>query len=185
MTATFFATPAEFRKWLKDNHKNKRELLVGFYKVDSGKPSITWPQSVDQALCFGWIDGIRRSIDAESYSIRFTPRKPTSIWSAINIKKVEQLTKDGLMTAAGKKAFALRTANRSAIYSHEKETVTLAPAYEKQFKKNKAAWYFFKQQPPSYKKVITHWIMNAKQEKTRIARLEKTIQESKQQKRMQ
>lgn len=185
MTATFFATPAEFRKWLKANHKNKTELLVGFYKVGSGKPSITWSQSVDQALCFGWIDGITKSIDAESYCIRFTPRKPTSIWSAVNIKKVEQLTKDGLMTAAGKKAFALRTANRSAIYSHEKETATLAPAYEKQFKKNKPAWNFFNAQPPSYKKVMMHWIMNAKQEKTRIARLEKTIAASEQQKRMQ
>lgn len=158
---------------------------MGFYKVGSGKPSMTWPQSVDQAICFGWIDGIRKSIDAESYCIRFTPRKPTSIWSAVNIKKVEQLTKAGLMTAAGKKAFALRTANRSAIYSHEKETVTLAPAYEKQFKKNKPAWNFFNAQAPSYKKVMTHWIMNAKQEKTRLSRLEKTIAASEQQRRMQ
>jgi uncharacterized protein YdeI (YjbR/CyaY-like superfamily) len=185
MTATFFATPAEFRKWLKVNHKNKTELLVGFYKVGSGKPSITWSQSVDQAICFGWIDGVTKSIDKESYCIRFTPRKPASIWSTINIKKVEQLTTAGLMTAAGKKAFALRTASRSGIYSHEKETVPLDTSYEKQFKKNTTAWNFFKAQAPSYKKVMIHWIMNAKQEKTRITRLEKTIAASEQQRRMQ
>ena len=185
MTTTFFATPVEFRKWLKDNHKNKTELVVGFYKVDSGKPSMTWPQSVDQALCFGWIDGVRKSIDGESYCIRFTPRKPASIWSTINKKKVEALTKAGLMTAAGKKAFALRRESKSGIYSHENETINLNPVYEKIFKKNKTAWRYFMAQPPSYKKVITHWIMNAKQEKTRIARLEKTIQESEQQRRMQ
>ena len=108
MAATFFATQAEFRKWLEKHHKNETELLVGFYKLDSGKPSMTWSESVDQALCFGWIDGVRRSIDKESYSIRFTPRKKTSNWSAINIKKMEELTKAGLMTEAGQKAFIER-----------------------------------------------------------------------------
>ncbi|PIF63555.1 YdeI family protein [Flavobacterium sp. 11] len=185
MTPTFFATQAAFREWLEKHHKKETELLVGFYKVSSGKPSMTWSQSVDQALCFGWIDGVRRSIDNESYSIRFTPRRSSSIWSAINIQKVEELTKAGLMTPEGQKAFDLRTENKSRIYSHEKEPVALASNYESQFKMNSLAWDFFNTQAPSYKKVMIHWIMTAKQEKTRISRLEKTIQISEQQKRMQ
>jgi uncharacterized protein YdeI (YjbR/CyaY-like superfamily) len=185
MTPTFFATQAAFREWLEKHHKEETELLVGFYKVSSYKPSMTWSQSVDQALCFGWIDGVRRSIDIESYSIRFTPRRSSSIWSAINIQKVEELTKAGLMTPEGQKAFDLRTENKSRIYSHEKEPVTLAANYESQFKMNSLAWDFFNTQAPSYKKVMIHWIMTAKQEKTRISRLEKTIQISEQQKRMQ
>lgn len=163
MTATFFATQAEFRKWLEKHHKKEKELIVGYYKVDSGKPSITWSQSVDQALCFGWIDGVRKSIDKESYSIRFTPRRSTSIWSAININKVEELTKAGLMTPDGEKAFSLLKENKSKIYSHENEPGILETNYEKQFIKNKLAWNFFMKQAPSYKKVITHWIMSAKQ----------------------
>jgi uncharacterized protein YdeI (YjbR/CyaY-like superfamily) len=138
----------------------------------------------DQALCFGWIDGVRKSMDKESYSIRFTPRRSTSIWSAINIKKVEELTKAGLMKSAGLKAFSLWTENKSKIYSYEKEIVTLDTNYEKQFKKDKIAWDFFMKQAPSYKKAITHWIMSAKQEKTRQSRLEKTIKVSGQQKRI-
>jgi uncharacterized protein YdeI (YjbR/CyaY-like superfamily) len=140
---------------------------------------------VDQALCFGWIDGVRKSIDAESYSIRFTPRRSNSIWSAINIQKVEELNKAGLMTPEGQKAFDLRTENKSRIYSHEKEPAILDPNYESQFRMNPIAWEFFNAQAPSYKKVMTHWIMTAKQEKTRLSRLEKTIQISEQQKRMQ
>ncbi len=184
MEIKFFATQAAFRNWLKKNHKKEKELLVGYYKVGSGKASINWPQSVDQALCFGWIDGVRRSIDKESYCIRFTPRKPNSNWSAINIRKMEELTKAGLMTSEGQKVFALRTANKSGIYSHENEPTTLSREYERQFKMNKAAWRFFTQQPPSYKKLITHWIMSAKQEKTRLTRLEKTIKTSGELKRM-
>ncbi|MEI6946723.1 YdeI/OmpD-associated family protein [Paraflavisolibacter sp. H34] len=180
-TATFFATPTAFRQWLEQHHQTEKELLVGFYKVGSGKPSLTWPEAVDQALCFGWIDGVRKSIDEERYSIRFTPRKPTSIWSAVNIKKMEELTKAGWMTPEGLKAFGHRKESRSAVYSHEKEPVALDILYEEQFRKNKAAWEFFQQQPPSYKKVMTHWIMSAKQEKTRQSRLEKTITESEQQ----
>lgn len=178
MSAIFFPTPQEFRNWLEENHQNEKELLVGFYKVGTKKPSMTWSESVDQALCFGWIDGVRKSIDIESYSIRFTPRKPTSIWSAINIKKIEDLTKAGLMTPQGLKAFELRKEEKSAIYSHEKEPATLDPEFEKQFTANKKAWEFFNNQAPSYKKVMFHWIMNAKQEKTRLSRLEKTIRES-------
>lgn len=178
MSATFFPTSQEFRNWLEENHQNKKELLVGFFKVGTKKPSMTWSESVDQALCFGWIDGVRKSIDIESYSIRFTPRKSTSIWSSINIKKIEDLTKAGLMTPQGLKAFELRKEEKSAIYSHEKEPATLDPEFEKQFTANKKAWEFFNNQAPSYKKVMLHWIMSAKQEKTRLSRLEKTIRES-------
>lgn len=183
-TATFFETQDEFRKWLEKHHKKETELIVGFYKMDSGKSSMNWSQSVDQALCFGWIDSVRKSIDKESYCIRFTPRRSKSIWSAININKVEELTNAGLMKPAGLKAFRLRTENKSKIYSHENETVFLDSHYEKQFREDKIAWDFFMKQAPSYKKVITHWIMSAKQEKTRQSRLEKTIKESGQQKRV-
>jgi uncharacterized protein YdeI (YjbR/CyaY-like superfamily) len=121
MTATFFAKQSEFRKWLDKNHKKETELLVGFYKINSGKPSMTWSQSVDEALCFGWIDGVRKSIDKDSYQIRFTQRKPTSIWSAVNIKKIEELTKQGLMQPAGLVSFENRKENKSKIYSYENE----------------------------------------------------------------
>lgn len=181
MKATFFTTQEKFREWLEKHYHTEKELLVGFYKVGSKKPSMSWSESVDQALCFGWIDGVRKSIDNESYSIRFTPRKPTSIWSTINIKKVEELTKAGLMTSAGQKAFKLRKEEKSGIYSHEREPVSLGPDYEKRFKSNKTAWEFFNSQVPSYKKVMIHRIMSAKQEKTRLSRLEKTIEASERQ----
>jgi len=184
MAPTFFETQLEFRKWLEEHHKNETELIVGFYKVSCSKPSMTWSQSVDQAICFGWIDGVRKSIDEESYCIRFTPRKKTSIWSAINIKKVEALTKEGLMTEEGMKIFSFRTENKSKIYSHENEPIILDRNSEEQFKRSKDAWDFFMQQAPSYRKVAIHWIMSAKQEKTRQARLEKTISVSEQQKRL-
>ena len=180
----FFNSHDEFRKWLEIPHEKETELVVGLYKVDSGKPSMTWPQSVDQALCFGWIDGIRRSIDKERYCIRFTPRKPTSNWSEINIRKVEELTKAGLMKPAGLKAFSLRKENKSGIYSYETDSVILDPNLEKQFKANKDAWPFFMKQAPSYKKAVMRWIMGGVQEKTRQSRLEKTIRESETQKRI-
>lgn len=180
----FFPNSKDFRKWLQKNHKKETELIVGFYKVGSDKRSMTWSESVDQALCFGWIDGVRKSIDTKSYCIRFTPRKSTSIWSAVNIKKVEELIKAGLMTTDGQKAFSLRTEKKSKIYSYEKEAVTLDSKYEKLFKKNKLAWDFFTKQAPFYKKVMVHWIMNAKKEETRISRLANTISKSAQQRRM-
>lgn len=185
MTAIFFASQEEFRKWLAKHHKKEKELLVGYYKMASGKPTMTWSQSVDQAICFGWIDGVRRTIDHERYCIRFTPRRPNSIWSAINIRKVEELKKSGRMTPAGQKVFDTRKESKSRIYSYENEPVVLSPAYERQFKKNKAAWNYFIEQAPSYKKIMIHWIMNAKQEKTQLSRLEKTIFISAQKKRMQ
>lgn len=181
MTATFFSTELDFRAWLEKNHLLEKELIVGFYKVGSSKPSMTWSQSVDQALCFGWIDGIRRSIDKDSYCIRFTPRRPSSIWSDINIKKVNELSRLGLMKTEGLAAFNLRKENKSGIYSHEKDPSAFDASLEKQFKSNKTAWDFFVQQAPSYQKVMKHWIMSAKQEKTKFSRLNKLIESSERQ----
>ena len=175
---TFFSKQFDFRKWLQKNHKKETELLVGFYKVNSGKLSMTWPQSVDEALCFGWIDGVRKSIDKESYQIRFTQRKPTSIWSAINIKKIEELTKQGLMQQAGFASFEKRTENKSKIYSHEKEVVEFTKTFKNQFKENKKAWEYFQSLAPSYRKISTHWVISAKQEATQIKRLNELIADS-------
>ena len=181
MNPVFFTDSNAFRKWLEANHKTEKELLVGFYRVASGKPSITWPQSVDQALCFGWIDGLRRSINEESYSIRFTPRKPGSIWSAINIRKMELLSKAGLVRPAGLAAFAKRSEEKSAIYAYEKEPVKLDKQFERQFKANKKAWKFFHTLAPSYQRVAINWVMSAKQEATRIKRMQTLIEDSAQQ----
>ena len=178
LNPTYFATPLAFRKWLQENHEHEKALLVGFYKVGSGKPSMTWPESVDEAICFGWIDGIRRSVDEERYCIRFTPRKAGSIWSAINIKKVETLTKLGLMQPAGIAAYAKRSENKSAIYAYEKAPVELDKAFEKRFKANKKAWNFFKSLPPSYQRTAIHWVMSAKQVATRLKRMQDLISDS-------
>lgn len=176
MKPKFFKAPADFRKWLESHHTSETELLVGYYKRDSGKPSITWPESVDEALCFGWIDGIRRSIDDKSYSIRFTPRKPRSIWSAVNIKRAEDLVKQELMQPAGLKAFQAREENRSGIYSYEQRSPELPDEYGKQLKKNLRAWKFFQSQPPSYRKAANWWVVSAKKEETRVKRLNELIQ---------
>jgi uncharacterized protein YdeI (YjbR/CyaY-like superfamily) len=175
---TFFTTQEDFRKWLLKNHETATELIVGFYKVDSGKPSMSWSQSVDQAICFGWIDGVRKTIDKESYLIRFTPRKPTSIWSAVNIKKVEELTKQGLMQPNGILAFEKRKEHKSKIYTYEKEAVKLSTGFEKKFKANKKAWAFFQSLPPSYHRSAIDWVMSAKQEATSIKRLNELINDS-------
>lgn len=181
---TFFKTPADFSKWLTKNHKTIVELWVGFYKKDSGKPSITWPQSVDEALCHGWIDGVRKSVDETSYKIRFTPRRPRSIWSAVNIKRVAELTKEGRMTPAGEKAFAARLESRSGIYAYEQRSPELPEEYAKELRKNKAAAKFFESQPPSYRKLAMWWIVSAKQEETRLKRLAKLIEASANQRRV-
>lgn len=176
---TFFPTPPDFRAWLEAHHDKFRELLVGFYKKDSGKPSITWPESVDAALCFGWIDGIRRSIDESSYSIRFTPRRPTSAWSSINIKRVRELTKKGLMHPAGLKAFVARRAKKSGIYSYEqRKHARFTAQQEKRFRENKSAWEFFRSQAPWYQRVTTWWVISAKKEETRLSRLSLLIDHS-------
>lgn len=178
MKPIFFNKPSDLRKWFEKNHLKEKELIAGFYKTGSGKPSITWPQSADEAICFGWIDGIRRSIDDESYSIRFTPRKPQSIWSAINIKKAGDLIEKGLMKPEGIAAFEKRKENRSKIYAYEKAPSVFRTDLEKKLKANKKAWTFFKSLPPSIRNVSIHWVMSAKQEKTRLSRLEKLIQDS-------
>jgi uncharacterized protein YdeI (YjbR/CyaY-like superfamily) len=174
----FFRTPADFESWLEKNHATAPELWVGFYKKDSGKPSMTWPESVDQALCFGWIDGIRQGVDEISYQIRFTPRRRGSIWSAINIKRATELVRQKQMRPAGLKAFAARIENKSGIYSYEQRSTELNQPYANLLKKNKAAWNFFRKQSPSYRKMIGWWIISAKKEETRMARLAKLISES-------
>lgn len=178
MSPTFFSTSSLFRKWLEKNYDKKKELLVGFYKIGSGKPSMSWSESVDQALCFGWIDGVTTSIDEVSYMIRFTPRKPNSIWSAVNIKKVETLTKHGLMHPAGIAIFNQRTEAKSKIYTHEIGEVKLSQEYEKHFKKHKKAWKYFSQLAPSYYKISVNWVMSAKQKETQLKRLQTLIVDS-------
>jgi uncharacterized protein YdeI (YjbR/CyaY-like superfamily) len=178
MKPTFFATPADFRRWFEKNHDKATELLVGFYKRDSGRPSITWPESVDQALCFGWIDGVRKRIDDISYTIRFTPRKRVSTWSAINIRRVEELKKLGLMQPAGLRAYEARSAKKSGIYAYENPPKELLPADEKKFRANRKAWEYFNTQAPSYRRVAIYWIMSAKREETRARRLALLIEDS-------
>jgi uncharacterized protein YdeI (YjbR/CyaY-like superfamily) len=176
---TFFETPADFRAWLEAHHDAHTELLVGFYKKASGRPSITWPQSVDEALCFGWIDGIRRGIDDESYSIRFTPRKPTSNWSSVNIARVADLTKEGRMHPRGIEAFRRRSEARSGIYSYEqRKSAKLSAGQQREFEANEAAWAFFSEQPAGYRQTATYWVVNAKREETRRKRLATLIDDS-------
>ena len=184
MNPVYFQDQNEFRKWLEKNHNKESEIIVGYYKVGTGKPSMTWSQSVDQAICFGWIDGIRRSIDSERYSIRFTPRKPTSIWSNVNIKKVEELKKKGLMKKPGLDVYNNRKDSKSGIYSFENEIIKLDDNFERIFKANQNAWDFFQKQAPSYQKTRIHWVMSAKQETTRISRLNKLIKASEKQNRL-
>lgn len=178
MTPEFFAKQSGLRKWFEKNHKKETELIVGFYKVNSGKPSITWSQSVDQALCFGWIDGVRKSIDKDSYQIRFTPRKPTSTWSIINIQKIKELTKQGLMKPAGIASFKSRKENKSKLYAHENEEIEFSPHVKKHFKANRIAWNYFQSLAPTYRKSSKNWVMSAKQETTREKRLRKLIEDS-------
>lgn len=184
MAALFFSTQYDFRVWLTEHYKTETELLVGFYKISTGKASMTWSESVDQALCFGWIDGIRRTIDNESYSIRFSPRRKNSIWSDINIKKIEELTRQGLMTPEGLKAFSFLKDTKSGVYSYENNAKEFDLNYKRVFEQNKLAWDYFSTQAPSYQKVIKSWIMSAKQEKTRLTRLDKAIKASELQKRV-
>jgi uncharacterized protein YdeI (YjbR/CyaY-like superfamily) len=174
----FFKTPAEFRVWLEKNHATKQELYVGFHKKSSGKPSMTWPEAVDEALCFGWIDGVRKKVDETSYMNRFTPRRPRSNWSAINIARVKELKKAGLMTPAGLAAFGRRSEERSRVYSYERDNARLDPEFEKLFRANEKGWAFFESRPPSYKKTVIWWVVSAKKEETRRRRLETLIEDS-------
>ncbi|HKB90526.1 MAG TPA: YdeI/OmpD-associated family protein [Opitutaceae bacterium] len=176
---TYFKTPADFRSWFERHHASTSELWVGFYKKSSGTPSITWPESVDAALCFGWIDGVRKMIDAERYVIRFTPRKASSTWSSINHRRIQELIAQGLVQQAGLNAFERREEKKTGIYSYEqRKQQQFEPAHEKIFRKNKTAWTFFQAQPPGYRAILTWWVLSAKQEATRLKRLDKLIDES-------
>jgi uncharacterized protein YdeI (YjbR/CyaY-like superfamily) len=175
MEPRFFRTAAAWRGWLEKNHDKQTELLVGFYKADSGKASITWPESVDAALCFGWIDGVRRRIDDAGYSIRFTPRKTRSIWSVVNINRIEELTKEGLMHPAGLRAFAAREQRCSGVYAFEQEDIRFEAAQEALFRANHAGWNFFQTQPAWYRRTATWRVVSAKKEETRVMRLAQLI----------
>jgi uncharacterized protein YdeI (YjbR/CyaY-like superfamily) len=175
----FFAAPSQFRAWLERNHERAAELYVGYYKTSTGKPSMAWPQSVDEALCFGWIDGVRKSIDEESYMIRFTPRRPgKSIWSAVNLKRVPELISEGRMTAAGLRAYESRRPADAKRYSFEQDVVAFTADLEKAFRKNRKAWAWFKKQAPSYRKAATWWVISAKLEATQKRRLTTLIDDS-------
>ncbi len=179
MRPRFFATPSEFRAWLEEHHATAKELLVGFHKKGSGKPSIAWQEAVDEALCFGWIDGVRKRIDDTSYSNRFTPRTARSTWSAVNIRRAEDLIERGAMRPAGRKAFEARTDGRSGIYSYEqRRQAKLGREFERQFRSNPKAWAFFRAQPPGYRATATYWVVSAKREETRQRRLAMLIDDS-------
>jgi uncharacterized protein YdeI (YjbR/CyaY-like superfamily) len=176
----FFVSPADFRAWLEEHHDTTGELIVGYYKKGSGKPSITWPESVDQALCFGWIDGVRRSLGADSYTIRFTPRRARSVWSAVNIARASELIERGQMTPAGLKAFEARIERRSGIYSYEqaRDAARLDAEQERAFRANPKAWEWFQGRPPGYRRAAIWWVVSAKREETRRRRLAALIEDS-------
>ncbi len=174
--ATFFPTEADFRRWLEANHSTAGELLVGFWKKGSGKPSIDWPQARDQALCFGWIDGVRRSLGDEAYTIRFTPRRKGSSWSKVNVERFEALKAAGQMTPAGERAFDAKV--RSGVYAYEKPLTELTAEESAQFRANAKAWVDWEKRPPGYRKVVLHWITSAKKPETRARRLATLIEDS-------
>ena len=179
MKPTYFRTPAEFRAWLKKHHATADELWIGFYKKGSGMPSITWSEAVDEALCFGWVDSIRRSVDDKRYTNRFTPRKPTSNWSEINVQRVGELTRQRRMRAPGRKAFEGRQPRKTGTYSYEQRyDVRLSPEFERRFRARKTAWAWFRDQPPSYRSAALYWVMSAKKPETRERRLSTLIEDS-------
>jgi uncharacterized protein YdeI (YjbR/CyaY-like superfamily) len=173
---TYFPTEADFRQWLSANHQIAPELLVGFWKKGSGKPSIDWPQARDQALCFGWIDGVRKSLGDEAYTIRFTPRRKGSIWSKVNVDRFNALKADGQMTPAGERAYE-ENKHKSGLYSYEKPLASLATDETKQFRKNRKAWSYWEEQPPGYRKLVLNWITTAKRPETRARRLAALIED--------
>ena len=170
MQPTYFPTEADFRRWLKANHQRADELLVGFWKKGSGNPSIDWPQARDQALCFGWIDGIRKSLGDDAYTIRFTPRRKGSIWSKVNVERYAALKAEGQMTPAGERAYE-ENKEKSGLYAYERELAALSPDDEARFRKNKAAWADWEKRPPGYRKTVLHWLTSAKRQETREKRL--------------
>ena len=168
---TFFATPSAFRAWLQKHHKTADELWVGFYKKATGKPSITWQEAVDEALCFGWIDGIRKSVDAESFTNRFTPRRRGSAWSDVNTRRAAELLKAGRMRAAGRAAFDARDTKKTEAINRARRAPRLERPLQAQFKANQAAWAFFTAQPPGYRRMAIWFVMSAKRPETRAKRL--------------
>ena len=174
---TYFATPAAFRKWLQ-GHAKATELWVGFWKKDSGRKGLTYEQAVDEALCFGWIDGLTKRHDELSYKQRFSPRRPGSVWSAINIGKVERLKAAGRMARPGLEAFENRDPRKTGLYSFENRDVRFSAAIEKAFRANRKAWTFFEKQPPGYRRLMTFWVMSAKREETRVRRLAQLVERS-------
>ena len=178
MKITYFKSAAAFRTWLEQHHATERELFVGFYKKASGRAGLTYAEAVDEALCFGWIDGVKRRVDQFSYQHRFTPRTAKSIWSRINIQHAERLIKTGRMTPAGRKAFAARDPKRSEVYSFENAPRQLPPAGERRFRADRTAWDFFQRQPPGYRRVATFWVVSAKKTETQTRRLEQLIADS-------
>ncbi|MDQ6805012.1 MAG: YdeI/OmpD-associated family protein [Actinomycetota bacterium] len=179
MKPTFFQASADFRAWLEDHHASADELVVGFFKKGSGRASISWAEAVDQALCFGWIDGVRRRIDEDRYTIRFTPRTPRSTWSAVNIRRAQELIDEGLMQPRGLAALERRRDDRSAVYSYEQcQESRLSPADAESFRANGTAWDYFQGQAPSYRRAAIHWVTSAKRAETRRRRLETLIEDS-------
>lgn len=173
-----FATGEEFSTWLDQHHATETELVVGFYKVSTGKRSLTWSEAVDQALCFGWIDGVRRSLGPDAYTIRFTPRKPRSIWSNNNVARVERLIALGVMRPAGLTAYEARDPARTGVYSSESEDRGLGPGFEAEFRRHEDAWSWFERQPAGYRRAAAHWVTTAKKEQTRRSRLGTLIENS-------
>lgn len=178
MTVRYFRSAAALRRWLAANHARARELWIGFYKKNSGRPSVTYPEALDEALCFGWIDGVRKRLDGERYVQRFTPRKPRSYWSAVNTTRATALIEKGRMTKAGLAAFDARDPQRTARYSFEREAAAFPPALVRTFKANPKAWTFFEAQPPSYRRTLTWYVVSAKRDETKQARLAKLIEAS-------
>ena len=178
MSPIFFRSQSEFRKWLKKSHLEATEVWVGMYKVHTGKPSITWNQAVDEALCFGWIDSVVRRIDDECHMQRFTPRKPSSIWSAKNIKRIGELMDEGRVSEHGIKVFNERDPRRQNLYSSEQQNIAFTAEQEKLFRRNRNAWTYFQSKPASYRRPATWWVISAKREETRARRLAQLIEDS-------
>ena len=178
MEMTFFKSSSEFRVWLEANHGSTQELRLGFYKKSAPEKGITYREALDQALCYGWIDGMRKSVDEASYTIRFTPRRPKSVWSAVNIKRFGELLELGWVQPPGLQTFNERDQKRSGLYSYEQRSHGLDDGYEKQLKANTKAWDFFQAQPPWYQRTASWWVMSAKKEETRLKRLATLIEDS-------
>ena len=178
MEPIYFASPAELRAWLEANHETATELIVGVHRKASGMPSVTWPEIVDEVLCVGWIDGKRKGVDAERFTIRLTPRKRGSIWSAVNLRNVERLLAEGRMRPAGLAAYERRDAERSRIYAYERAEAMWPEALAARFRADPDAWGFFQAQPPGYRKLATYWVVSAKRDETRERRLDQLIADS-------